>query len=261
MLFVLGDSHTAALRNGFAAFSASDQAAIHDLYGGIKFGQIETAAKLRRKFYAFSKDEVRLRGRAGKMFQAMADRACIEQNDPNFFAFSAGFHSATAIAAMANAFTIDPAVGNKSYLSEAAFHAIVTQANQPLMNFYLRLRKLDIRFIVLGSPPVPLTQVARYGMAPEDAPQLATMIERAKAVIAEQLSAAGVRYVLPPEEVAQDGFLRRELCGDSRPNDDHGNGAYGEIFLRHLFFTVSPVDFDEVHAVPPIRQNAANNLG
>jgi len=140
-------------------------------------------------------------------------------------------------------FTLDPTVSDRHFLSRAVFTRFVRAQNLEILRFYKHLRRMRVPFVVLGSPP-PSHRVFTYFNMPGVSEREFTLIfETIRCIITEEMDELGIHYLLPPDGVSNDGFLREDLASKAKEGDPHGNERYGEIFISHAFRVLDPSHF------------------
>jgi hypothetical protein len=252
MLYIIGDSHTQALRDGFKKFSDAEKMRLRKRFGDVTVNWLVGAAKYRRKFFDAQVDRVILKKDSGRrMKELFGARPHFEKDDDRLFAFSMGFHLPYYNFRMWKEFTLDPSISDKHFLSSAVFRKFIIAQNREVLLFYKKLRKLNVKFVVLGSPPPSRNLLAHSDLPGVSEREFILIFEAVRSVFARELRRFRVHYVLPPDAIARDGFLPENLARTTTLVDPHGNADYGELFLRHAFRVM-----DLHHFKPQLRKRA-----
>ena len=234
MLFVVGDSHAVALRDGLTVLDAPARDLLERQCGDIKVGGMVAGYRLYEPF--FRRDEWGL-----SFLQPFADRfaaftqsaGVICRDDERIFGFCFGFHL----------FGLHPALlghhpmwqqysllhsDNRQFLSSAVVTEIILHQSRYVLQFAEALQELGVRAFFIGPPPVRRRYIEKRlrGLVEEEAVRLQLQVWD---VMGAALNALSIPYILAPPETSINGILRPEFGTN---DDHHGNAQFGGKMWR-----------------------------
>ncbi|MBO9718293.1 MAG: hypothetical protein J7507_16215 [Pseudoxanthomonas sp.] len=234
---ILGDSHVVALKEAWESLPSEERirlaGAEHVPIGMLAFG-----AKFLKPFHVADENELRFTGPdMGDAFERLSPGSggAIRRGDGRHFVVSLGFHGVALYNSdVWRSWTVGKTMRDKRYVSRAAFREMVLDMNKHILSFYDAMTALDLEFTVMAAAPLPRTYLDGAFHTPFEDGEILDMRNSYVEAFAGILDGRCIRYVLPPADVTEGGFLRAELGQTRQPGDFHGNAAYGSIFLRKL---------------------------
>jgi tetratricopeptide (TPR) repeat protein len=237
MIFI-GDSHIRAMAHGFMRLSATERALVEAVCGPVRFAMVGPAYSFGDRFWNPVLDGVSFVDPLGSRLASTlgVEGSIILQDDPRRFIFSMPFQPSLIYRAHIAKFWItDTPTGDLSHITHAAFRAAVLHYNRHILDFFTALRGLNVIFSVLQSPPPSLL----YSLTKAFGQRAIDFLRLHDQIINSALEARQISSEAPPDIVrvgsAKDGYLRQALHDTSSEGSPHGNGQYGELFLRKIF--------------------------
>lgn len=246
-LFILGDSHTAAIGMGYQDLFASGASGLPEL----RVAKLFSSPMSLEPFHAEAHDRVTLTNpQAAEALQQVLGRDYFSALDSDkVFAFSLGFTPQIFLSRDDwTRFAPWNAGGSpaKSLLSDGVVRAMVVDHFKHVESFIKALRALGLRCIAVCAPPMMdrdhwvakgMTASAVLGV---DRVLQATMIER--------FAKLGVPSVPPPPETflgeGGTGFRRPEFKGGGK-SGSHGDVAYGKLMFACVLEAAAAIEKDE----------------
>ncbi|URK88666.1 tetratricopeptide repeat protein [Rhizobium sp. RCAM05350] len=238
MIVVLGDSHMRAIVNGYATFSAQEQAEVSERLDGFQCGMIGPAFSFSEPFWTQTdRGVVFTSENMQQLFRAIVGEGndVIRPSDEREFIFSIGSQpSLLHVEGLWNGHTAGRHVEGVTHLSRSGFRAMLLHYNRYVFGLFKTLQTLNVKFSVMAGPP-PSLQFAFLVQKRERGLDLWRFHEE---IFSQELGRMGVPIEYPPATVrernAPNGFLRLALCDSLVANSPHGNKDYGEIFIRSM---------------------------
>jgi len=234
LVFLLGDSHVEALRNGLSVLEEAESAEMGKTFSRI--GLLSGAHRLREPFHArvgnevhFTKDDLRNR------FAAVTKGAgLLEANDSRKLIFRLGGH---VIHFLRREYWKDFSAksgATKSFVSSAALIQMCLDYDRHIISFYRDLREIGVSFKVCLAPPPSAAEWKRHSAIIENAEEFRFLVLTFRKTFADTLEAEGVSYIAPPGQALHEGLLREDLLSARRNDAYHANAEYGAMMLKHM---------------------------
>ena len=234
---ILGDSHVVALKEAWESLQPEERLRLAGT-DRVPIGMLAFGAKFLKPFHVSGENELRFTVQEMRdAFERLSPGSggAIRRGDDRHFIVSLGFHGV----ALYNAdtwrnWTVGKAMRGKQYISRAAFREMVLAMNTHILSFYDAMTTLDVKLTVMAAPPLPRTYLDGAFHQPFEDEEVLGIRDAYVHAFAGILDSRGIRYVLPPADVTEGGFLKAELGQTRQIGDFHGNAIYGGIFLRKL---------------------------
>lgn len=238
MIVIFGDSHVRALAHGYMRLSLDDRESIESRLGGVRFAMLGPAFSFAQPFFERTSEGVVFRDPMPQRFARAVGEAgaIIRPDDPREFIVSVGLqtsyiHQPGILQRWTNGAPEDGA----AHVSRAAFGLAVLEYNRHALAFYAALRDMGVKVSALAAPPPSPS----FGLIAAHGDRALALWRAHDETLARELARLGVPIEQPPaiarEADAPDGFLRPALRDTYAPATPHGNGWYGELFLREVF--------------------------
>ncbi len=238
MIVFIGDSHIRALVHGYMRLTANERQSAENSLGPIKFAMAGPAYAFENQFWKATPAGFEfIEPLNGRIVDILGqDQAIIQTNDPRRFVFSIGFQPSIIYRKqLYDKWTLGKPTARLAHVSTSAFQEAVLHYNRHVLAFFDALKSANVRFSVLSAPPTArcFSLVVEHGISAKK------LLEQHHETILDAASKRGIEVELPPNVVREGGKsgapLIDTLCDRSIAGSPHGNGWYGELFLRSLF--------------------------
>lgn len=234
---IMGDSHTVALYEAWAAMSAEERAS---LAGDrtVTITMLAFGAKFLGPFHRLEEDHLQFT--VEEMLQAHAKAApreggIIRRGDGRTYIVSLGFHGVALYNyPMWQNFTVSKSKQEKQYLSRAALRAMVFDLNKHILSFYDALQSLGLDYRAMLPPPLPRTYLEAKNHISFDDAEIIDLRAGYTDAFATLMKERGHEFIAPPEGITRDGWLLPHLGQTRMVGDHHGNPTYGALMLRKV---------------------------
>lgn len=235
MLIIIGDSHTAAIRQAY--LEDRHTGAFASRHGEIQIAQLGYGYHFLEPFYTIEDGAVAFTQPPAKaVFSKINPNtpSTIRADDPRTFVFVFGFYPSYGCEARHwTSHTAALGLGGRHYVSEAAFLAIVRDITREPLAFFDKMQSMNVRFSVASCCPVPRSYWSgerRAVLADGENPM---MYNRFRDYVAGQLDDRGIAYHLPPAEAYDDQGAMPERFTRAH-GDHHANTDYGRLMLSKI---------------------------
>lgn len=234
---ILGDSHVVALKEAWESLRPDERIQLAGIER-VQIGMLAFGAKFLKPFHATGENELRFTTPEMRdAFERLSPGSggTIRRGDDRHYIVSLGFHGVALYNADTwRTWTVGKSLRGKQYISRAAFREMVLVMNTHILSFYDAMATLGVEFTVMAAPPLPRTYLDGTFHQPLEDQEVLEMRNAYVDAFAGILDSRGIRYVLPPADITEDGFLKAGLGQTRQVGDFHGNAVYGGIFLRKL---------------------------
>lgn len=240
-LVLAGDSHILAFQGALDRMTAAEREGlgrrIHVLHLFLGHENAEPFCALVEDRITFHREDVRhvLEAFTGRHYMGRGDRAAV-------WGFSVGLMTTLLVRSETwrrfVPWSIDPGDGRHP-LSQGVIDAVARAANRHVREFFSHLAALGIRCFCIAAPPLGASEPAL-----DRGVSVMLEVDRlARAAMAAELAALGVRVVWPPDQVYAGAPRRSLLRSDlAVPGDTHhANSTYGRIMLEHILEETSDI--------------------
>lgn len=235
MLLIVGDSHTAALRQAYLKERHSGM--FLSRHGHIEIAQLGYGYHFLEPFYAAEGNGLAFTQPPAKaVFTKINPNSpsVILPGDPRTFVFMFGFYPSFACEARHwRTHTVASQTAGRHYVSEKAFLAIIKDITREPLAFFERLQSMNVRFSVASCCPVPSSYCGGEPRESMAAGEIATMYNRFRDYVADQLKFRGIVYHLPPQEVYDEHGAMLPMFSRAL-GDHHANADYGKLMLLKI---------------------------
>lgn len=236
MIVLLGDSHSRAIINGYAALQDTERDYIQSREPFIS-GMLGPAFAFSEPFWVRCEAGVKFTAEMQTRFSAIVGESddVIKRDDDRKFIFSIGAQpSLLHLPGAWNAHTAGKHRVGLGYLSQAAFRATLLHFNRFVFGFFRALQDMNVHFSVMAEPPMS----PQFAFIQQKGERGLDLWRRHAETFRAELARLDIPMEMPPSVVYEgnddNGFLRLPLCDSSVESSPHGNSVYGEIFLRSI---------------------------
>ena len=240
-LVVLGDSHVAALSQGFDQLGAAERSAFP---GEVVFLKLFDGPDNIVPFFRAADDRIEFTSpRVTDELAAGIGQGALKASDTDtVFAFSLGLMT-TLLVRMPD-WKYGAPVGAWGYtekkhrlrqlVSPGVVKAIVLDHHKYALGLAAAARDLGLRSLIVSAPP--LRQDERAIERGRDPRVLAEVDRIARATMLDAFAGLGTPVVLPPPEASQEGaaLLRPEFHRIAPRDTHHANADYGALMIRRV---------------------------
>lgn len=234
-LYVLGDSHTVALGQGYRPEMAAEAG-----LAKITIAKLFSSPKTEKQFFTVDADGIGFLDEADAALQDATGATRLSRAPDAAFAFMVGF-TTTKLIRRDTWRTHAPwrlsHVPTDHYLSDAALDQIVRDYNRHVIDFYAAVAALGLKAAAIIAPPPRPDDLAisEVGIAPDI---VLAVDAAARRCVAGELQKLSIPMIAPPDEV-YDGapgasFLKLKYGKPQGRDLHHANKDYGRLMIGHV---------------------------
>ena len=235
MLLIVGDSHTAALRQAY--LKERHTGIFHSRHGHLEIAQLGYGYHFLEPFYAPEGDGLAFTQPPAKAVFSKINPdtpAVILPNDSRTFVFMFGFYPSFGCEPRHwRCHTVTAQAAGRHYVSEKAFLAIIKDVTREPLAFFDRLQSMNVRFSVASCCPVPSSYRGNERSETMATGEIAMMYNRYRDHVADQLKSRGILFHLPPAEAYDEHGSMFDRFSRA-PGDHHANVDYGKLMLAKI---------------------------
>lgn len=229
MLFLIGDSHTGAIRNGLGA-NAAAQERIAARFGAVEGGMVQGGHLFQRPFFEQVDGGLRfLQPQAREAFTLLTGETAIVPSDAHAYGFCLGTQPYNFLnRSFWTAYSTELDDDDRLFLTSGVLEAMVWARIAYAVAFARHLRQLGIRAFFIASPPFRRdfhTAYSGHG-------SLETMLTVWRLFLGAfraGLAKHGMPLVEPPAAAHHDGLLVDALASPSDEDVVHVSPRYGAL--------------------------------